>query len=108
MIAQPLQEVAQRAHGEDVEPARGLVEHDVARLMDERARERNLHALAVTHPRRAAVAKLVETDRRERAVHCGREGAAAQAVQASREPHVLDDGQARIEAEIFVQHAEPR
>ena len=52
--AQPAQLFAQRAHAHDVEAVRGLVEQDRVGVVHERARDRDLHPLALRVALRAA------------------------------------------------------
>ncbi len=49
------QQVAQRADAHDVETVGGLVEQDRLRVVDERARDRHLHPLALREALRAAI-----------------------------------------------------
>ena len=61
-VAQPAQRVAQRARGQHVEAVGRLVEHDVRRVVHQRARQRGLHALALAEAVGAAVEQRLHVE----------------------------------------------
>ena len=109
VVPQPADDVAHRARAHHVEAVGRLVEQHVLRIVDERARQRDLGPLAVRKALRAAVG-----DRRScRAcrTRCCRtlvERAAGQALQLAVVLDVLARRQARIQPRDVGQHPEPR
>ena len=108
-VAQAPDHVAQAARGHHVEPVGGLVEDHVGRVVHERARDRDLHALAL----REAVGAPVEERRRGRAAargaRCdGVERRAGEAAQLAVVGDVLARGEPRVEAARVRQHADAR
>ena len=57
------QEIAQAARGHDVEAVGRLVEHDVARIVHQRARDRGLDALALREALGAAIGDVAHLQR---------------------------------------------
>ena len=88
-LAQPVAQVPRRHH---VEAVRRLVEQEMLRVVDERARERDLRALALREALRLAVRDRAELEpldqrvdaRRERALRRGRAG--GRSTRCSRAP----------------------
>ena len=104
--AQVAQQVAQRANAHDVETVGGLVEQDRLRVMDERARDRDLHPLALRKALRAAVGDGGDPERPDELVDPRLERVLGQALQRAVVADVLARGEARIEAARVRQHAD--
>ncbi len=105
--AQRAKLVAQRAHAHDVEAVGRLVEQDRRRIVHERARDRDLHALALRESLRAPIGERA----RARASRSARRRAHSSAapdktVQRAVVADVLARGQARVQPARVRQHAD--
>ena len=101
------QQLAQRADAHDVEPVGGLVEQDRLRVVDQRARDRDLHPLALREALRAAIGDVARG--RARASSSSMRASSAsprEALQRAVVADVLARGEARVEAARVGQHAD--
>ena len=100
------QQVAQRANAHDVETVGGLVEQDRLRVMDERARDGDLHPLALRKSLRAAIGDGGEPQRPDELVDPRVERISGETVQRAVIPDVLAGGEARVESARVRKHAD--
>ena len=96
----PLQAADLAAHGEaeaGVEVRQRLVEEEEARLLDQRAGERDALLLAARHLRRTAVEELADLDQRRHRLDAARRLPRPDRLEAQREPDVRARRHVRIE-----------
>ncbi len=105
--AQLLDQRAQGARRHHVEPVRRLVEQQVLRRVHQRARERDLDALALREALRAAVGDRAEVELGDERLDARRERGAGEAVQPAEVGDVLARGELRVDAGAVRQHADP-
>ncbi len=105
-LAQRSEQAAQGAHRHDIQPVGGLVQHQVARPVHERAGERGLDALPLREALGAAVGEFLHLQEpHELGGALARRGA-LQAVQRAEVQDVLARRQVRIDAGAVRQHPE--
>ena len=106
LAPQVAQEGAQRANAHDVETVGGLVQQDRLRVVDERARNGDLHPLALRKALGAAVGDVGDAERPDELVDPRFERAGGQALQCAVVADVLPRGEARVEAARIRQDAD--
>ena len=108
LVAQPAQRLAQRTRGQHVEAIGRLVEDQVRRVVNDRARQRRLHALALREAFGAAVEQRLHLEHVGQQFGARRGGIGRHAVQAAVVDDVLARRQPRVQATRIGQHAHAR
>ena len=108
LVAQPPQRLAQRARGQHVEAIGRLVEHEVRRVVNDRARQRRLHALALREAFGAAVEQRLHLQHLGQQFRARGRGIGRHAVQAAVIDDVLARRQARVQATCVGEHTHAR
>jgi hypothetical protein len=107
-VAQRAQDVAQRPGGHHVQPVGGFVEHDVGRVVHQRACERRLHPLALAEAVGAAVEQRLHVEQAAERLAARLDEVVGQPVQSPVVDDVLARREPRVQPARVRQHAQPR